>query len=42
MKRLNRLGYRTVRKAERRTKYIVGFVEDPNGIWLEIYHPRGA
>jgi len=42
MKRLNGLGYKTVRKAERRAKYIVGFIEDPNGIWLEIYEPRRA
>jgi catechol 2,3-dioxygenase-like lactoylglutathione lyase family enzyme len=42
IKRLNTLGYKTTRAVERRAKYIVGFVEDPNGIWLEIYQPRKA
>lgn len=40
MKRLNRLGYRTMRRVERRAKFIVGFIEDPNGLWLELYTPR--
>jgi lactoylglutathione lyase len=42
MKRLSRLGYKTARAVERRAKFIVGFIEDPNGIWLEIYQPREA
>ena len=40
MKRLNRLGFKTARTLEKRAKFIVGFIEDPNGIWLEIYQPR--
>lgn len=40
MRRLNRLGYRTKRSVEQRAKFVVGFVEDPNGLWLELYTPR--
>jgi lactoylglutathione lyase len=40
MKRLNSLGYKIARPRETRTKFIVGFVEDPNGIWLELFQPR--
>jgi len=40
MERLNRLGYKTRRALEKRAKFVVGFVEDPNGIWLELYQPR--
>lgn len=39
MKRLKRLGCKTARALEKRAKFIVGFVEDPNGIWLELYQP---
>jgi lactoylglutathione lyase len=42
MKRLNKLGYKTARALESRAKFIVGFVEDPNGIWLELYQPRAT
>jgi len=40
VKRLARLGCRIARPKEERAKFIVGFVEDPNGIWLEIYQAR--
>jgi lactoylglutathione lyase len=40
IKRLNSLGYKTTRPIETRAKFVVGFVEDPNGIWLELFHPR--
>jgi lactoylglutathione lyase len=40
MKRLERLGYRAARAMEKRAKFIVGYVKDPNGIWLELYQPR--
>lgn len=28
------------RDVEVRSKYVVGFVKDPNGIWIELYLPR--
>ena len=40
MKRLERLGHKTTRALEKRTRFIIGFVADPNGIWLELYQPR--
>ncbi len=40
VKRLSKLGYKIARPMEVRAKFIVGFVEDPNGIWLELYQAR--
>ena len=38
--RLMGLGAEAAREVEVRAKHIVGFVKDPNGIWLELYQPR--
>ncbi len=38
--RLVKLGARPARDIEVRAKYIVGFVKDPDGIWIELYAPR--
>lgn len=40
VERLKGLGITEARPLEVRAKYVVGFVKDPNGIWLEIYNPR--
>ncbi|MGH7751395.1 MAG: VOC family protein, partial [Gemmatimonadales bacterium] len=40
LKRLNALGFRTMRPLEQRAKFIVGFAEDPDGLWIELYTPR--
>lgn len=40
MDRLLKAGATLARAVEVRPKYIVGFVEDPNGIWLELYKER--
>ena len=34
------LGAELARPVEVRSKYIVGFVKDPNGIWLELFAAR--
>jgi catechol 2,3-dioxygenase-like lactoylglutathione lyase family enzyme len=38
--RLLKAGATLARAVEVRPKYIVGFVKDPNGIWLELYQER--
>ena len=38
--RLAGLGATRARATEVREKYIVGFVKDPDGIWLELYKAR--
>jgi lactoylglutathione lyase len=38
--RLSRAGASIARPIEVRPRYIVGFVTDPNGIWLELYQER--
>jgi len=40
VKRLLKAGVALARPVEVRAKYIVGFVKDPNGIWLELYQAR--
>ncbi|TLZ43957.1 MAG: VOC family protein [Methanobacteriota archaeon] len=40
VQRLLKAGATMARPAEVRPKYIVGFVKDPNGIWLELYQER--
>ena len=38
--RLVHLGAKPARPTEIRPKYIVGFVSDPNGIWIELFKER--
>lgn len=38
--RLLRAGATLAKPVEVRPKYVVGFVKDPNGIWLELYEAR--
>ena len=38
--RLVQAGAPMARPVEVRTKYIVGFVKDPDGVWLELYQER--
>ena len=38
--RLERLGAKRARPTEVRPKYIVGFVTDPDGIWIELFRER--
>jgi catechol 2,3-dioxygenase-like lactoylglutathione lyase family enzyme len=38
--RLERLGARRARATEVRPRYVLGFVEDPNGIWIELFKER--
>ena len=40
VRRLRDLGAELARPVEVRAKFIVGFVKDPNGIWLELFEPR--
>ena len=40
VQRLLKAGATLARPVEVRPKYIVGFVKDPNGIWLELYQER--
>ena len=40
VKRLLKAGATPARPVEIRRKYVVGFVKDPNGIWLELYQER--
>jgi len=40
MDRMLDAGATLARAIEVRPKYIVGFVKDPNGIWLELYEER--
>lgn len=38
--RLEKLGATRARDTEVRPKYVVGFVMDPDGIWIELYKER--
>jgi lactoylglutathione lyase len=40
VQRLVKSGAPIARPVEVRPKYIIGFVKDPNGIWLELYQER--
>lgn len=40
VQRLLKAGATVVRPVEVQSKYIVCFVKDPNGIWLELYQER--
>lgn len=40
MKRLIEEGAKPARDAETRPRFVVGFVKDPNGIWIELYEAR--
>jgi len=40
MDRLARLGCPVASPLEKRARFNVGFVMDPNGIWLELFQPR--
>ena len=40
IKRLLTMGATRARPTEVRPKYIVGFVKDPDGVWLELYKAR--
>ncbi len=40
VQRLLKAGATLARAVEVRSKYVVGFVKDPNGIWLELYTER--
>jgi len=40
MQRLLKTGATMARPVEVRPKYVVGFVTDPNGVWLELYRER--
>ena len=40
MERLIGLGATRARPAEVRSKYVVGFVKDSNGIWIELFKER--
>jgi len=40
LERLVKMGAQVARDVEVRSKYIVGFAKDPNGIWLELFQPR--
>ena len=40
VERLLKAGATLARPVEVRPKYVVGFVKDPNGIWLELYQER--
>ncbi len=40
IERLEKLGGRRARATDVRPKYIVGFVEDPDGVWIELYKER--
>lgn len=38
--KLTKMGAQVARETEVRSKYIVGFLKDPNGIWLELFQAR--
>lgn len=38
--RLEKLGAKRSRPTETRPKYVVGFVTDPNGVWIELFKER--
>jgi len=38
--RLTKMGTQVARPTEVRSKYVVGFVKDPNGVWLELFPAR--
>src|SRR5437867_13194985 len=40
IERLAKLGAKRTRATEVRETYIVGFAEDPDGVWLELYKAR--
>jgi len=40
IERLVKFGAKRTRATEVREKYIVGFAEDPDGVWLELYKAR--
>ncbi len=40
IKRLTALGAEQTRPTEVRPKYVVGFVKDANGIWIELFKAR--
>lgn len=40
VQRLVKAGASVARPVEIRPEYVVGFVKDPNGIWLELYQAR--
>jgi len=40
VQRLLKAGATLARAVEVRPRYVVGFVKDPNGIWLELYEER--
>ena len=40
VERLLKAGATLAQPVEGRPKYVVGFVKDPNGIWLELYQER--
>lgn len=40
IERLETLGGRRARATDVRPKYIVGFVKDPDGVWIELYKER--
>lgn len=41
IRRLLERGAKPARDVEVRPRFVVGFVKDPNGIWIELYAPRG-
>jgi lactoylglutathione lyase len=40
IRRLEGFGAKRARATEVRPKYVVGFVTDPNGIWIEVFSER--
>lgn len=38
--RLIELGGRAIREVERTPEYDLGYVADPDGIWIELVHPK--
>ncbi len=42
VERLVKLSAKPARDIEVRAKYTVGFVKDPDGVWIELYAPRSV
>ncbi len=42
VERLVKLNAKPAKDIEVRAKYVVGFVKDPDGIWIELYAPRSV
>lgn len=40
LERLVKLGGKRARATEVRAKYVVGFVKDPDGVWIELFKSR--